>query len=113
MNKTTFINREIVFGTYFLGQWIEASGSDDVQESFTILSKNPFKYIPLFLHTAINSTAEMYGLEKVELFQVIEGVDEGGGIAGEKIQAILKVFTDSMTANVGNEKKGGRKVVGK
>ena len=55
----------------------------------------------------------MYGLEKVELFQVIEGVDEGGGIAGEKIQAILKVFTDSMTANVGNEKKGGRKVVGK
>jgi hypothetical protein len=113
MNKTTFINKEIVFGTYFLGQWIEVSGCDDVQESFAILSKNPFKYIPLFLQTAINSTAEMYGTDKVELFQVIEGVDDEGGIAGEKIQTILKVFTTSMTANLGNDKKGVRKVVGK
>jgi hypothetical protein len=55
----------------------------------------------------------MYGTDKVELFQVIEGVDDEGGIAGEKIQTILKVFTTSMTANLGNDKKGVRKVVGK
>jgi hypothetical protein len=109
MNRATFLNREIIFGTYFLGEWIETTKSENVEEAFNCLSKNPFKYIPLFLYCGVNSTAELNGVEKVSLNDVIEEVDNLGGVASEKVQSILKVFTDSITMNLGNAKGESKK----
>ena len=103
-NRATFLKREVIFGTYFVGQWIETSGAKDIEGSFQVLSENPFKYIPLFLHTAVNASAEINGLEKVGLFEVYDEIDNEGGIAGETVQKLLKVFTDSITVNLGKTK---------
>jgi hypothetical protein len=105
-NRATFLSREIVFGTYFIGQWIEVSESNDVQEAFNCLAKNPFKYIPMFIHTAINTTADMNGLDKVSLFDVINEIDNVGGVASESISTLLNVFTSSIM--VGKEKVEGK-----
>ena len=105
-NRATFLNREIVFGTYFIGQWIEVSESNDVQEAFNCLAKNPFKYIPMFIHTAINTSAEMNGLDKVSLFDVINEIDNVGGVASESVSKLLNVFTTSIM--VGKEKVEGK-----
>lgn len=107
-NRATFFNREIIFGTYFLGEWIEQSGTNDIQESFNCLSKNPFKYIPLFIHCGINCTASLTGLEKVSLTDVINEVDNVGGIQSEPIQKLLTVFTESITTQLGKEKVEGK-----
>lgn len=104
MNRATFLNKEIIFGTYFIGQWIEASGCDEVSEAFMVLSKNPFKFIPLFITTAINSTAELTGMDKVKLFDVLEEIDRLGGVTSPPIEQLLKVFTDSVSANAGKGK---------
>jgi hypothetical protein len=108
MNKVTFFNREIVFGTYFLGQWIDVVEANDVQEAFNVLQKNPFKYIPLFITTAINTSAELYGLEKVTLLDVTNEIDECGGIASDKVQGVLKVFTSSLEVSLGKNKAGAK-----
>lgn len=112
MYRTTFLSKEIVFGTFFLGEWIENSGAENAKLSFELLQKNPFKYVPLFLQVAINSTAEIFNTQKVELHEVFEEVDKVGGINSKVIQDILEVFTTSMTDKLGNEKKA-KKVVGK
>jgi hypothetical protein len=104
INRATFLKREIIFGTYFVGQWIDLSGKKSIEESFNVLSENPFKYIPLFIQLAINSSADINGLEKVELFDVIDEIDNEGGIMSETVQKILKVFTDSITVNLGKTK---------
>jgi hypothetical protein len=107
-NKVTFFNREIVFGTYFIGQWIDVVGANDVQESFMVLQKNPFKYIPLFIATGINTSAELYGLEKVTLLDVTNEIDECGGIASDEVQNVLKVFTTSLEVALGKNKAGAK-----
>jgi hypothetical protein len=105
-NRATFLNREIIFGTYFIGQWIEVSESNDVQEAFNCIGKNPFKNIPLFIQTAINTTAEINGLDKVSLFDVINEIDNVGGVASESVTNLLNVFTNSIL--VGKEKVEGK-----
>jgi hypothetical protein len=103
-NRATFLKREIIFGTYFVGQWIETSGAKDINGSLQVLSGNPFKYVPIFLQTAVNTSAEINGLEKVGLFDVIDEIDNEGGIGSETVEKLLKVFADSITANVGKTK---------
>jgi hypothetical protein len=108
MNRANFLNREIIFGTYFLGEWIEQSGKETMEEVIMLLTKNPFKYIPEFLLTAINTSAELNGLDKVTLLEVIEEIDNVGGVSSKKVQEILEIFTATITANLGNEKKPAR-----
>ena len=102
MNKTTFAGYEIIFGTYFIGQWIDKSGSIDLQEAAKGLETNPFKAIPVFVKTAIETTAEINSKPiEISIFRVIELIEAQGGIlASQEIKDLLKVFMDSITAQM-------------
>lgn len=108
MNKVTFFKREIVFGTYFVGAWIDEAEATDVADSFNVIAKNPFKYIPKFIFCGINTTAELYGLEKVTLMDVIDEIDKCGGITSDEVQNVLQVFTSSIETTLGNQ-RGAKK----
>jgi hypothetical protein len=126
MNKITYGNRELVFGTYFMSQLMEDFNLQDISEITALMGteetpglfqKNPFKYIPLFIKTAINSSAEMYGLDKMQLHEVAQLIDDEGGIIDEKIIKIFEVFGSSSKVKTeltnSTKKKVSQKIVGK
>jgi hypothetical protein len=98
-----FLNRELTFGTYFLGEYTEITGKP-FQEALGDIDKNPFKYIPLFLQTAINTSAELDGLEPVTLKEVITEVDNLG-IGSKEIQDVLMAFVKSLESKIPAEGK--------
>ncbi len=100
-NKCTFLGKDIVFGTYFLGEFTEITGKP-FQEAIQDLQKNPFKFIPVFLQTAINTTAEIYGGEKVELKEVLAEIDNKG-LNSKEVQNALDTFTKSIQVMAGTE----------
>jgi hypothetical protein len=104
MNETQFLGKKIVFGTYFLGEYTEASGKS-FQDALKDLEKNPFKYIPLFITTAINTTAELYGGDTVELKDVVNEIDRIG-LQGDEVEKLLSVFAKSLEVKTdGNSQK--------
>jgi len=103
MNEATFLGKPIVFGTFFLGEYTEATGKP-FAEAMNDIDRNPFKFIPLFLQVGINTTAELNGTEKVELKEVLAEVDRLG-IASDEIQKVLQVFVQSIQAKVDTAKK--------
>jgi hypothetical protein len=98
MNKTNFLGHEIIFGTYFLGQWIERTQSNDVQDALAGFQKNPFKNIPLFISIAIEETANLNGkVLNLSLIEICDLIDENGGIQGEAVQKLLAFFVETLT----------------
>jgi hypothetical protein len=98
MNKTNFLGHEIIFGTYFLGQWIERTQSNDVQDALAGFQKNPFKNIPLFISIAIEETANLNGKDlNLSLVEICALIDENGGIQGEAVQKLLAFFVETLT----------------
>jgi hypothetical protein len=97
MNKTNFAGHEIIFGTYFLGQWIEQIGANDVQDALGGFQKNPFKNIPLFITIAINETANLNGKPlDLSLIDVSQKIDELGGIQSAEVQDLLAFFVQTL-----------------
>jgi hypothetical protein len=109
MNKTNFLGHEIIFGTYFIGQWIDKSGANDIQEALQGLQKNPFKNIPLFIKIGIEETAFLNGKEtEISLFDLSNEIDAVGGVQGKDVQDLLNFFIASISVkndDVSVEKK--------
>lgn len=109
-----FLGRKLILGTYLLGEYTEKTGKP-FQDALQDFQKNPFKYIPLFIHTAINTTAEIERMEgkdtqDVTLMQVVEEVDRVG-IGSKEVESILTAFVKSLetTVKVGQEKAAKKK----
>ncbi len=98
MNKYTFLNREIEFGTYFLGEFVERVDLS-FDKALALLQTNPLKYIPIFIHTAINTTAELNEETPISLKEVINEVDKLG-YNSKEIQEMFEVFTKSIETKV-------------
>lgn len=96
MNKYTFLNREIEFGTYFLGEFVERVNLP-FEQALALLQTNPLKYIPVFIHTAVNTTAELNGESPISLKEVINEVDKLG-YESKEIQEMFEVFAKSIEA---------------
>lgn len=94
MNKYTFLNREIEFGTYFLGEFVERVNLP-FDKALALIQTNPLKYIPVFIHTAINTTAELNNENPVTLKEVINEVDRLG-YESKEIQGMFEVFAKSI-----------------
>lgn len=94
MNKYNFLNREIEFGTYFLGEFVERVNLP-FDKALGLLQSNPLKYIPIFIHTAINTTAELNEESPISLKEVIKEVDNLG-YSSKEIQGMFEVFTKSI-----------------
>jgi hypothetical protein len=98
MNKTNFLGHEIIFGTYFLGQWIERTQSNDVQDALAGFQKNPFKNIPLFISVAIEETANLNGKDfNLSLIEICDLIDQNGGLKGEAVQKLLAFFVETVS----------------
>lgn len=111
MNKYTFLNREIEFGTYFLGEFVERVNLP-FMEAIGLLQNNPLKYIPVFIHTAINTTAELNDESLVSLKEVINEVDKVG-YDSEEIQELFAVFSKSIETKFNEPKGKGKKQIAK
>ncbi len=98
--------RSFYFGLGFLGLFIEESGVslEDIDEE---LKKNPFKRIPQIMYYSL-----AFGFVKQELeipfkvYDVIDWIDNDGGIGGPAVAEFLKAFNENSNANLPeNEKK--------
>lgn len=102
MNEAKFLGKEVVFGTYFLGEYTEITGKS-FQEAMADIERNPFKYIPLFILTAINTTAELNGTQGVELKDVVNEIDRLG-INSDEVSGLLTVFANSISERLDKKK---------
>lgn len=99
-------DRDIVFGTYLLSEWIEALGSDNINQGIELLKKNPFKYITQVIMVGINTSAELNETgEAITMKDAFAIVDENGGTGGDAVQNYLSDFFDSMKVDSAKGKK--------
>lgn len=102
MNKTTITLKgnvvTLLFGTWVVGELIDRGFElDKIQDNIT---KNPFKFIPLLVYlAAVNATAEK-DLEKYNLNDFYDWIDEVKGFGSKEVVKVLKCFTTSITYGV-------------
>jgi hypothetical protein len=113
MNKVKIkfdkISVEFHFGLGFLGELLDSveMGIDEVMEA---IGKNPFKIIPIIMHSSASYNAKRKGEEfKYTIYSFIDLIDENGGIAGKPVQLFLEAFTNSMTQDVPKESEAPKK----
>lgn len=99
-------NRDIVFGTYLLSEWIEVLGSDNINDGIQLLKKNPFKYLTQLIMLGINTSAELNETgEAITMKDAFAIVDQNGGIGGDAVQSYLNDFFKSLEVGSTKGKK--------
>ena len=97
LHKTQF---EFHFGLGFLGELLDdvGLGIDEIMES---ISKNPFKLVPIIMHSSAKYSAMRKGDEfKYTVYDFIDMIDADGGIGSKPVEKFLTAFTNSMTQDV-------------
>ena len=97
------------FGLGFLGELLDSveMGIDEVMQA---ISKNPFRIIPIIMHSSASYSAKRNGLDfNYTVYDFIDFIDESGGIAGVPVQKFLNAFTNSMTKDVPKEVEAPKK----
>ena len=100
--KLNFEGKELGFhfGLGFLGELLDNLGFS-IDELQTNIEKNPFKVIPLLMHTSYVYNLEREGKEvDLKLHDFIDLLDDVGGVASDGVSLFLTAFTDSMTKDV-------------
>ena len=96
--------RTFYFGLGFLGLYVEKTDNplDNLLED---VQKNPFKVIPDLMYYSL-----LYGFIRQEIappfnrYDVIDWIDEEGGVGGEKILKFMELLGDSMNPNLPEDK---------
>lgn len=103
--KLKVLNREYNchFGLGFLGEVIDVLDVD-YGEFLAKYEKNPFKYVPLVMYQSIKYSTEMEG-EKLgfEHKDLINWIDENGGLTNQEMIDFSQAFIKSLTKNVPKE----------
>jgi len=97
LHKTQF---EFHFGLGFLGELVDNldMGIDEIMGA---VSKNPFKIIPVIMHSSAGYSAKRNGKEfDYTVYDFIDMIDADGGIGGKSVEKFLTSFTGSMTKDV-------------
>ena len=97
------------FGLGFLGELLDSveMGIDEVMQS---IGKNPFKIIPIIMHSSASYSAKRKGADfDYTVYDFIDLIHDSGGIAGEPVQKFLEAFTNSMTKDVPKEVEAPKK----
>ena len=111
--KLKIHNREIefIFGLAFMGEVLETLDMS-IDEVVKKLDKNPFLTIPTLMFISSKSAKEEIG-EEVDFTprELINWIDESGGLGQDAVVKFLNTFTASLTKNVPKEKavKGSKK----
>lgn len=102
LHKTQF---EFHFGLGFLGELLDSldMGIDEVMES---INKNPFKTIPIIMHSSAKYSAKRNEKEfNYTIYDFIDYIDADGGIAAKSVDKFLTAFTNSMVKDVPKEEE--------
>ncbi len=103
-------DKDIIFGTYFLGEWIEELDVNDIQEALQLIQKNPFKQITKMVKTAVNTSNEINEIEeRLTDFTASLLVDKFGGVNGAESEKFLNKFSESIKVQSKGKKKAGAK----
>ena len=101
---------EFHFGLGFLGELLDTLDLS-IEELMNGIQKNPFKFLPKVMHGAASYAAQRKGEELgMELYELIDLIDDDGGVASDNTAKFLQAFTASMTKDVPEEPKTPKKV---
>lgn len=96
---------EFIFGLEFMGNVLEELDLS-IDEIVAKLDKNPFRMIPTLMFISAESSFrrdnKVIDFSKSEL---IDWIDESGGLGQEAVVKFLKTFTSSLTKNVPSMKE--------
>lgn len=96
---------EFHFGLGFLGTLLKDLDIS-IDELMGSLQKNPFEYLPKIMHCAASYACLRKGEELgLSLYDLIDLIDEDGGIVSENMSKFLEAFTNSMSKDVPEEPK--------
>lgn len=95
---------EFIFGLGFVGDALETLDLS-IDEVVKKLDKNPFLMIPTLMYISAKSSKEEKG-EEIDFTpkELINWIDESGGLNQDSIVNFLNAFKDSLIKNVPKEK---------
>ena len=87
-------------GLGFLGELLDSTGLS-IDEVVEKLNKNPFKTVPLLIYHSAKYGAESKELTfTMSLSDIIDLIDDNGGLANPEVTRFLQTWTKSMTKDV-------------
>lgn len=93
-------------GVYMLGEFIEIAGKKgDIQESVSLLQKNPIKSLPKLIQAGVNSYNEIEGNDKrINLLEACK-IFEKHGMSSPDVSNLLNDFIKSLKVDLDEGKQ--------
>ena len=95
---------EFSFGLSFLGDLIEETELT-IDEIVDRLTTNPFKMVPTMMYLSAKNAADRNGSNlDFSYHELVDIIDEAGGINQDAVEVFLSTFTKTLTKDVPKEK---------